>query len=91
MCECIKEVNNHLSQYNTRILIPMIGPQRPFVETEKVSERVRGKPKRMFASFCPFCGEKFDREKTDNHVSPELDQAISDELANPPKSIMTEG
>jgi hypothetical protein len=65
MCDCISTVNAMLSDHNTRITIPLIGPQLPFVQTEKLDEKRRGKPSFMFASFCPFCGEKYPRAKAE--------------------------
>ncbi len=60
MCECIAKVDGFLAEHNTKIELPWAGPQRPFVLTMKADEKKRGKPKMMFASFCPFCGEKYD-------------------------------
>ncbi len=62
-CECIAEVNKKLAERNTQILLPMFvmkGPVVPFVETRKLNEKKRGKPVAMFASFCPFCGLKYE-------------------------------
>ena len=65
MCECIARVNKHLAEFNSVIELPWAGPQRPFVLTMKKDEKKRGKPKMMFASYCPFCGEKYpEPEKT---------------------------
>jgi hypothetical protein len=62
VCVCILTVNKMLAEHNTRITLPMVGPQLPFVQTEKLDERKRGKPLFMFASCCPFCGEKYPRK-----------------------------
>jgi hypothetical protein len=62
MCDCIDDVNKHLAKHNTRIMLPIWtgnGVIKPFVETEKVDTKKRGKPRRMFAAHCPFCGEKY--------------------------------
>lgn len=64
MCECLAKVNEELAKHNTRIEIPWIGPQVPFVQTIKRDEKKRGKPVRMFATFCPFCGVKYPTERT---------------------------
>jgi len=63
MCKCITNIDKQLAEYNTRILLPMIGPRLPFIETMKLNEKKRGKPAKMFATFCPFCGEKYGVEK----------------------------
>ena len=44
MCDCISTVNKMLADHNTRITLPMIGPRLPFVQTEKLDEKKRGKP-----------------------------------------------
>lgn len=62
-CECIETVNAELAPRNTKIVIPMFGPQRPFVETCKLDDKKRGKPVGLFASFCPFCGVKYEDAK----------------------------
>jgi hypothetical protein len=62
MCDCIADVNNHLADYNTQIMLPIWvgnGNIKPFVETEKVDMKKRGKPRRIFAAYCPFCGNKY--------------------------------
>ncbi|UQD69244.1 hypothetical protein JEY40_24830 [Bradyrhizobium japonicum] len=60
MCDCIEKTNTHLAQHNTKIMLPWVGPKLPFVETIKLDEKKRGKPVKMFASHCPFCGEKLN-------------------------------
>lgn len=63
MCDCIETVQTLLAKYNTQLVLPIFGPQRLFVETMKLDDKKRGKPKSMFASFCPFCGEQYATEK----------------------------
>jgi hypothetical protein len=62
-CDCIKSVNEKLAFHNSRINIPLFGPKLPFIETIKLDEKKRGKPTKMFATFCPFCGTKFPDAK----------------------------
>lgn len=62
MCDCIEKCNADLAQSefpNTMIEYPLWGPKMTFVVTCKRDEKVRQKPKRLFASYCPFCGEKY--------------------------------
>lgn len=62
MCECIKRLDAHLEKFNTRINFPFwssSGFLAPFVETRKIDEKKRGKPRSVAASHCPFCGEKY--------------------------------
>lgn len=62
MCDCIAKANEHLREHNTKIELPMwsaSGVLAPFVQTMKLDEKKRGKPTMIFASYCPFCGEKY--------------------------------
>ena len=62
MCDCIERVNANLAQFNTIITVPMwtsTGMLTPFVETSKLDSGKRGKPRSVFATHCPFCGEKY--------------------------------
>jgi hypothetical protein len=68
-CECIAEVNAKLAEHNAQVHVPMFiigrkpgaepGP-RVFVETIKLDEKRRGKPPALFATFCPFCGIRYE-------------------------------
>lgn len=59
MCGCIEDVNKLLAEHNTTLVLPILGKRRPFIETDKIESKKRGKPPLMQASFCPFCGEKY--------------------------------
>lgn len=61
MCDCIKTTNALLADHNARITLSMIGDQHPFILTEKVNEKQRGKAPLLMASYCPFCGEKYPK------------------------------
>lgn len=60
---CFDTVDAMLAERNTRLMFPiMLGGDQtplPMIVTEQV-ERGRGKKKAvgMFATFCPFCGER---------------------------------
>lgn len=74
MCDCIDRVNANLAQFNTIITVPMwtsTGMLTPFVETSKLDTGKRGKPRSVFASHCPFCGEKYvsQQERTSEEKS----------------------
>lgn len=63
MCDCIEKLNVHLKEFNTEINVPFwsrSGVLAPFIETRKLDDRKRGKPKSVMASCCPFCGEKYE-------------------------------
>lgn len=73
MCDCITTANEFLAEHNTKIELPMwtsSGKRTPFVQTVKLDDKKRGKPKMIFASCCPFCGERFGDE-----AAPRLPQA----------------
>lgn len=62
MCGCIEKVNELLGAYNTELNLPLCtssGRTRPLIETRKRDSSKRGKPKSLFASFCPFCGGEY--------------------------------
>lgn len=66
MCNCADEINRRLVEKNTRFTRVLVfsshHPDNPnlLIETEQV-ETGRGKQKRtkIFASHCPFCGERY--------------------------------
>ena len=61
MCECFKHVNEKLKDYNTGLSSNLFdNPPKAIVATYQV-ETGRGKKKAvaMFASHCPFCGDKY--------------------------------
>ena len=62
MCNCIAEVNKHLAEHNTEITLPLIGRQQPFIQTNKINEKTRGKSALLFATCCPFCGAKYPND-----------------------------
>lgn len=58
--DCIKRINEQLSEHNTRIAtaLSIYETSRELIQitTVKANDAVRKKPAMMFASFCPFCG-----------------------------------
>lgn len=58
MCDCIGKINDVLRPHNTELTVPLFGPQRLFVTTNKIDPKKRGRPMLMFVTHCPFCGEK---------------------------------
>jgi hypothetical protein len=65
MCECITKVNAALAGDNTQLGITVvIGGQTsslPTIVTEKVNTKLRKGPVAVIPSFCPFCGEKYEK------------------------------
>lgn len=67
MCDCIPNINKMLEADNTRLHQPMMvfgggdAGKMLFVETEQIEKgRGKKKAKALFASHCPFCGEKIE-------------------------------
>lgn len=63
-CGCGQRVDDHLKAYNTQLLSDLFGPYRAFIETIKADSKKRGKPMKMFATYCPFCGVKYPKKKS---------------------------
>lgn len=68
MCNCISLVNRELAKHNTEIsmvdTISMVTGQferRMSVPTQRINTRKRGTPMKVFATFCPMCGEEYPR------------------------------
>jgi hypothetical protein len=67
-CDCIDNFNTRLAQHNTRITLGLTRINGDWVERLTIaSEQIetgRGKKKAVsvIASFCPFCGERYDPE-----------------------------
>lgn len=58
-CMCIARINSMLREHNSYLVTNLFGKPRAIIATTKFDEKKRGKPKMMFASFCPFCGVKY--------------------------------
>lgn len=70
MCDCIDEMNKRLKErgFNTQVNYPImlwdesgkpIDGKRCILETVKLDDKKREKPKSILAKYCPFCGEKY--------------------------------
>ena len=74
MCDCIAQMNEGLMEHNTELEIPIMTSKasetaynlsastRVVIATEKIESRKRTGPVKLFANFCPFCGEKYDTD-----------------------------
>jgi hypothetical protein len=62
LCDCVKLSNEELAKHNTRLELAftMTGVMpNVLISTEKVDTKKRAGPIRLFAAFCPFCGEEY--------------------------------
>lgn len=69
MCNCIDKMNADLKKYNTQLdtNISIFNADKPAIVvlgTMKIESKVRRGPARLIATFCPFCGEKYEWAKT---------------------------
>ena len=69
MCDCINVINAKLEEadINTKLDIPIafsvgegLSAKGVLIATAKLDKRNRQKPSRVFASYCPFCGQPYN-------------------------------
>lgn len=64
MCNCITQLSGQLKAYNTAIDVSINlssnVPVKAIVKTYKDDESKRQKAMTLIASYCPFCGEKYE-------------------------------
>lgn len=61
MCDCIDQMNAKIADINGIIVSTYSEPSRPIIETMKLDATKRKKKAfSVLASFCPFCGEKYE-------------------------------
>lgn len=62
VCNCIDEVDAKLAEHNATVVTTLglfNNPRRVSLEVEKSDAKKRGKPPRLIATFCPFCGTRY--------------------------------
>lgn len=60
-CDGFQVINAELATANHTLNCNLFGPAKAVLATVKLKERERAKkPPIVFASFCPFCGKKYD-------------------------------
>lgn len=71
LCDCIAKVNKLLSEHNTAIdMTDTINMKtgkfepRMTVPTARIDTKNRKGPMRVFATYCPMCGEKYQEKAT---------------------------
>jgi len=64
MCGCIAKMNADLKSHpegeNTILVSTLFGEPKLIVATCKRQDKVRKKAALVMASYCPFCGEKYN-------------------------------
>lgn len=61
-CDCVTATDKMLVEHNATVVttLGLFGaPRRVSLEVEKLDSKKRGRPPRLIASYCPFCGEKY--------------------------------
>lgn len=61
-CRCIADTDVFLAKHNAAIETNMFGTPMTLVRLYKIDEKKRGRIPLLQASFCPFCGVKYERE-----------------------------
>lgn len=55
---CYAKIDKKLAESNTRLVRNLLRPNELVVATEKADKSNRMRALTVFASYCPFCGEK---------------------------------
>lgn len=66
MCECHIKVNEQIGgeKYNSILDFNLLSPNyTAIISTSKRVPKVRKGPVALFATYCPFCGVKYDHDK----------------------------
>jgi hypothetical protein len=65
--DCITRVNEQLKEHNTQLSLAysLTTPMRELIHirTVKLDPLLRGRPMVLFATYCPICGMKLEREE----------------------------
>lgn len=64
MCDCIKQMNQELDKHNETLdlNISLVGkPTSVIISTYRIDKPAKSGI-RLQATYCPFCGEKYDTE-----------------------------
>ena len=62
MCDCNQQMTSALKEHNANLDIPMTisgHGSKVVIKTRKRDSKKRGSLPLLFATYCPFCGEKY--------------------------------
>lgn len=71
MCECRETIDKELAASNAKIgMAILVGNSSldlapPLIVLEKVNTKQRGRLPNLVATYCPFCGVKYNRVRDD--------------------------
>lgn len=70
MCDCIEQMNEKLEPYGqelNQLIMPGSKYAPPLISTMWIGgKKLRGKTINLIGSFCPFCGEEYTEEATND-------------------------
>lgn len=76
-CGCINMMNGRLAEHNGQLVTTLFGTPKAVIGSEKIISKKRGQPPVAIASYCPFCGVKYDTaEDGQLPATPEDGQAV---------------
>jgi len=63
-CKCVDKVLKELEKNNEQLVLAftMKGQAFPVIETMKIDVKKRTRRKMLVATFCPFCGKKYEKK-----------------------------
>ena len=65
MCNCIEEMNKELEKQNMNTKLELAFGMKGVIKkvlicVVKLDDKIKKKPIKLFATYCPFCGQKYE-------------------------------